>query len=286
MCNDTTIVGLGAARIGSPQSIVDFELASWREIWLRLEGQCGAPVRSSQPSPVDLPTITETDVAEAAATFKRATSVGAGDFPPRLVASLSSPLRRCIATFLNEVERIGERPAAIAAALIHLIPKPSGGRRPIGVLPSIVRLWGRVRKPIMQRWVRENARTYDWATHGRSAEGAAWHHALLDEAATSEGLQSATAFIDLTKACEMVRLQDVWQAGCRYNFALVLLRLLLEAFSFGRYLMYQGGSLEPYTHSIGDPGRGGLCAPAGLDGALGRHPREVQRSLPHLVHIR
>ena len=47
----------------------------------------------------------------------------------------------------------------------------------------------------------------------------------------------------------MVRLQDVWQAGCRYNFPLVLLRLLLEAFSFGRYLMYQGAVSSP-THTL------------------------------------
>ena len=63
------------------------------------------------------------------------------------------------------------------------------------------------------------------------------------------GLQSGTTFLDLTKAYEMMRLQDVWQAGCRYLFPPVLLRLLLEAFSFGRYLTYQGAVSNP-THTL------------------------------------
>ena len=102
---------------------------------------------------------------------------------------------------------------------------------------------------MVQRWVRENACSYGWATQGRSAKGAAWHDAILDEAATSEGLQSATAFLDLTNAFEMVRLQDVWMVGCRYHFLLALLRLMLEAFAFGRHLTYQG-AVSDATHTL------------------------------------
>ena len=104
VCNDTTTVGSGPARTASPQAIVDVELALWREIWLRLEGRCSAPWRIAEPPKVDLPAITEEDIASAAASFKQSTSIGADDFPPKLVASLSLPLRLCIAGFLNAVE--------------------------------------------------------------------------------------------------------------------------------------------------------------------------------------
>ena len=64
----------------------------------------------------------------------------------------------------------------------------------MGVLPTIVRVWERVSKPIVQQWARQHARPYDWATQGRSSEAAAWHQSLLDEAATADGMASVTTF--------------------------------------------------------------------------------------------
>ena len=80
-CNDTTTVGAGALRTASPSSILDVELATWRETWLRLEGQCSAPWRQCPPPTADFPLITEHDVAAAARTFEKSTSIGAPIFP-------------------------------------------------------------------------------------------------------------------------------------------------------------------------------------------------------------
>ena len=128
---------------------------------------------------------------------------------------------------------------------MHLIPKTDGGRRPIGVLPSIVRIWERVRIPVIQEWRRQNSRNYDWASQGRSSEGAAWHQSLIDEAATANGLASASTLMDLAKAFEMISLHHVWAAGIRHGFPLDLLVLILEAFAFARTLVYQGSVSEP-----------------------------------------
>ena len=133
----------------------------------------------------------------------------------------------------------------MATALIHLIPKNDGGRRPIGVLPSIVRIWERARKPLVQRWARGNSRPDDWATQGRSAEVAAWNQSVIDEAAAADGLDSATAFVDLAKAFERIRSEDVWRAGVRHGFPLHILRLALEAFAFARRLSFQGAVSDP-----------------------------------------
>ena len=60
------------------------------------------------------------------------------------------------------------------------------------------------------------------------------HQALLDEAAVVDSLASATIFVDLTKAFETARLQDVWAAGRYFQFPDALLRLMSEAFAFAR----------------------------------------------------
>ena len=95
-----------------------------------------------------------------------------------------------------------------------------------------------VRKPLTERWFREVRREHDWATQGRSAEAVAWHQSLIDEAATADGLSSATVFFDLAKAFETIRLDMVWHAGLSYGFPPAVLRLTLEAFAFARRLKY------------------------------------------------
>ena len=96
---------------------------------------------------LSLPPIAAEHVRRAALTFKKATSVGCDAFPPRSIAALSDRLREAIGDFLIAVERQGTWPQGVATALIHLIPKTDGGRRPIGVLPTIVLIWENVRKP-------------------------------------------------------------------------------------------------------------------------------------------
>ena len=244
-CVDTATVGQGSRRTSSPQEIVDHDLVDWKKIWLRMGEGLEAPWRQAALGPVSLPKLTGRDIGRAATSFKNATSIGCDHFPPTSLAALSDPLLQAIADFLNLTEEIGHWPAEVATALVHLIPKDDGGRRPIGVLATIVRVWERSRKLVVQKWSRQNTRPYDWATQGRSAEAAAWNQSLLDEAATAEGMVSATTFIDLAKAFERVRLQDIWEAGRRYDFPLHILRLGLEAFSFARRLSYQGALTEP-----------------------------------------
>ena len=111
--------------------------------------------------------------------------------------------------------------------LVCLIPKPDGGRRPLGILSTVVRIWERTRKLAVQERFRTRRRSFGWATQGKSAESAACQQCLLDEAATADGLSCATTFVDLTKAFEMVRLEDTWKAGVHFGFPLIPLRLIL-----------------------------------------------------------
>ena len=244
-CVDATTVGEAERRTASPQAVVNQDLEQWRNIWTRLGNTPTAPWRSYEARLESLPPLTAEDIRRAAKTFKTQTSLGCDSFSPKDLAALSVELRTCVATYLNEVEHTGRWPEKVATALIHLTPKPDGGRRPIGVLPTIVRVWERARKPIVQAWLDQNTRDYDWATRGRSAEGAAWHMSVLDEAAAANGLASGATFMDLAKAFEHVSLHHVWRAGVKHKFPLVVLRLVLEAFAFSRRLCYKGAVSEP-----------------------------------------
>ena len=244
-CVDTTTVGAPEHRTASPQAVVDHDLEEWRKVWTRLGDAPTAPWRDVEIEHGPLPPITAEQVRRAAKTFKAQTSLGCDSFSPADLASLSTELRSCVAEFLNHVESQGSWPEAVGTALIHLIPKPDGGRRPVGVLPTIVRVWERVRKPIVQTWLEDNARSYDWATRGRSSEGAVWHLSILDEAAAANGLASGSTFMDLAKAFEHVSLRHVWEAGVKHKFPLALLRLILEAFAFSRRLCYNGAISDP-----------------------------------------
>ena len=243
-CLDTATVGTGEDRTASPQKILEQDLEEWRAIWCGPNSSKGAPWRGCKVDDAGVQEITAEQVARAARTFPVETSIGCDSYPPSTFASFSLELRQCIADFLNLLEEEGEWPHEAATALIHLIPKTDGGRRPIGVLPSIVRIWERIRKPIVRDWMRRNSRSYDWTSQGRSSEGAAWHQSLLDEAAKADGLASAAALMDLSKAFERVALHHVWAAGVRHGFPLRILKLILEAFAFARRLSYQGSISE------------------------------------------
>ena len=192
-CCDTATSGSGKARTASPQAIVDKDLLVWREVWCRLGNQPSAPWRETEVL-VTMPPISAADVLRAAKTFPKGTSIGCDDIPPGALADLSEPLRDAVASLLNYLERRGSWPSELSTSLIHLIPKPSGGRRPIGVLPTLVRVWERIRKCEVQKWSNATRRHYDWATQGRSAEAAAWTQSLFDEAAAADGLQTAAVF--------------------------------------------------------------------------------------------
>ena len=140
-------------------------------------------------------------------------------------------------------------PTQVRAILVALIPKSDGGRRPIGLLPTIVRVWERVRKPIVAAWRCTVERPYNWAAKGRCPQDAVWRRALMDEANLEEGKSAGAVLLDLTKAFEMVKLEIVWRVGLRLHFHPVLLAMILESFSFARVLTIQGAVSDP-VHTL------------------------------------
>ena len=113
------------------------------------------------------------------------------------------------------------------------------------LLATIAKIWEKARQPMVRQWTEQTRHDYDWVTTGCSAEGVAWAQSLYDEAATHFGLASAAIFFYLTKAFEMLRLEDIWEAGVRCGFPFIILSVALEVLAFARRLTYRRGVAEP-----------------------------------------
>ena len=98
----------------------------------------------------------ESDIRAAAESFPPNTGLGADGFAPRAIARLSSPALQALIALLLGFEASGSWCQAVNLVLFVLLPKLDGGRRPIGLFPTIVRIWMRVRIAIARKWERSN----------------------------------------------------------------------------------------------------------------------------------
>ncbi len=243
---ETIVVEEG--RTGSPQAHVEADLAEWNKTWQKLAGVAKAPWRDEvlgTDEAAVLPTPTPKEMRISARRFKVYTGVGSDLFRPHWFSWLSDPLLGKLAALLARVEGAGRWPGQVMTVLVHLIPKEGGGRRPIGLLASLVRWWERLRAPAVQRWRLEHARPFNWAAPGRSAEKAVWDVSLRDEAAMARGMCSAATLVDLVKAFEHIPLEALWARGREHGFPLKVLRLVLELCSAVRRLVFRGAVSQP-----------------------------------------
>ena len=113
------------------------------------------------PSCDELPAITGGCIARVAKTYKERTGLGCDDFHPRWLGWLSADLLSALAILLTAIEGVGLWPAQVQGILVPLIPKADGGRTPIGLLAAIVRVWERLRKPVVAAWRKSVERPYN-----------------------------------------------------------------------------------------------------------------------------
>ena len=130
------------------QAVLEEDRRNWQTIWERFKDTASAPWRDHNldvpPFPA-LPEIVGSDLVDVALTYKRRTGLGVDSLHPRWFAWLSFPVLDGLAKLLNAAERLGVWPLQVQIILMAQLPKGDGGWRPIGLLPTLVRLWERVR---------------------------------------------------------------------------------------------------------------------------------------------
>ena len=238
-------VGAAECLDASPQAVVDQDLITWKGIWEKHRLEVAAPWRSHCVEEDALLEVIAQCIRKGARSFKETTAIGVDGIPPKIVSTLSDELLQVVAELLNRVEEVGEWPGSHSTAVLHLIPKSTGGRRPIGLLPTLVRLWERVRRGTIRSWRDRESMPFNWSCRGKGSEAAVWQQSVRAEAAVHHGHTTATIMVDLVKAFESVPLWRIWEAGLRRHLPTRLLRLALEACSFTRRLVYNSAFSAP-----------------------------------------
>ena len=106
-------------------------------------------------------------------------------------------------------------PRQIERVLVALLPKASGGFRPIGLFPSLYRLWGRVRRPMAARWEQSHSRDYFAAGQYAGATDVVWRQAVLSEAGALSGQVAFSVLWDMSNIYECFTLASITAISTR-----------------------------------------------------------------------
>ena len=107
---------------------------------------------------------------------------------------------------LESVERLYVRPTQLMQIIVAMIDKPKGGLRPVALFTSMLRVWGRARRPAADEWRRNNDRGYVIFGAGESPEQAIWRQAVVaKQAGNRVGSCAASSFYDWRRGGEFNR---------------------------------------------------------------------------------
>ncbi len=211
----------------SDQADVEQEANSWASLWDEGKKYNAVVQPGGTPPPEALVVGT---VIAAALRLPIHTGLGSDNSSPRAFTRLPRPTIEALCRLLMAVEVLGRWPQLLQLVLIALLPKPDGGRRPIGLFPTIIRLWMRSRSEIARRWEAANYRPGVFGGAGIGAQRAAWQTAFRAEKANLTNKSYAQSLLDLVKAFERIPHDKLIVAAKKHRYCLWILRLTLQAY--------------------------------------------------------
>ena len=165
---------------------------------------------------------------------------------PRQFAEMSDAALATLALLFQDWEIGGECPATTQQVCTKLIPKPSGGRRPIGFFPAALRLRGKARVRHAKEW--QNTVAADPAVNvqaGRNIGDSMWRSMLRAQCGVKEGSIALDMLWDINKCFEQVCPKLLWHLARELGYPLVLLRLSLRSYRWPRTLVMEEGLVAP-----------------------------------------
>ena len=208
------------------QQDVEREAKAWAIIW-QADARPPAPVWPAMMGET-LPALCVTAAMHACAAFPSDTGLGWDNLHPRALRRVSVAAIIALLRIFMMAEILGRWPEMIGIIIIALLPKPGGGNRPIGLCPSLIRLWMRMRLPVAQAWQSANDRPYFFAGEAKGADVAAWKQAARAELGARDGLDHALALLDIVKAFDGVPWDWLVRQAAGRGYSLWLLRLSID----------------------------------------------------------
>ncbi len=243
-----TYDGVEIGRTSNPDVLVRKERDKWAPLW-RPAGVSEQEIEWGYVPPLPRPTVAE--VRAAANRFKRKTRVGIEGISPKDMSEATDETLDCYINIMIVCEMLGHIPTRVALVIVLLLNKKLGGRRPIGIMPTMYRVWAAVRKPLLHRWERAYSRGYFAAARGKSAADAAWNRALRAEHATLVGASAGSILWDLRKCFEHGNRALLAREAEALQFPLAMARLAVAMYAAERRLCLDGAFSDPVEATRG-----------------------------------
>ncbi len=187
-----------------------------------------------------LPRISAASVADAGSSFTWDTASTYDGFHPRHFGMLSEQGCETAAALMEAMELSARLPSQLQLIVMPTLPKPQGGFRAIGMMPSLYRVWARCRKDIAQKWESENCRGYWSADAGNGAIDTVWRQEARRESRIAKGDQAAAMIVDLEAFFETIDRDLLRERARQANFPLAILDLCLATYAGPRMLSMGG----------------------------------------------
>ena len=114
-----------------------------------------------------LPRLKEGDLEKASRLYKAKIGVGCDGFHPKVPLDLTKETRGEIVEFWEKVEQSGEWLQQACTMRFFLIPKNVTSKRPIALMPTLIRWWEALGAPEVAKWHQKYRVDWD-ATDGRN----------------------------------------------------------------------------------------------------------------------
>ena len=170
----------------------------------------------------------------ALATFPNNTGLGWDNCHPKALLRLRDKMLMLVIGLLQRCERESRWPECVKLVIIVLLPKPDGGRRSIGLLPLLPRIWMRARNEVVRKWERRNEYSWMYAGEGRGADVAAWKQAARAEYARAIHTYYGQVLLDLVKAFDRIPFHVLAREARRHEYPMWLVRLAIATYKLQR----------------------------------------------------
>ena len=219
------------------QAAIEHEAGGWAALWAEGRGYHLDidTLLSPPPEPLQVAIL-----KESAMSFPIGTGLGGDNVSPRAITRLTDALIWALCLLLAAIERTGYWPTAVQLVLIVLLPKSDGGLRPIGLFPTLIRVWMKARVQINRTWEAANALPSLFGGTGMGAQRAAWQSAFRAENAARLRSHWGGSLLDLIKAFEKIPHHRIVEAATRLGYNLWVLRLSLAAYRLPRTVGVDG----------------------------------------------
>ena len=157
--------------------------------------------------------------------------------------------------------------------MIVLLPKGEGGYRPIGLFPTLIRIWFRVRLIIVNVWEKQNGMPSAYGGPGMGAQKAAFQTSFVAETAALMKEDFGAGLLDLVKAFETIPHYILFQIAIELGYPFVLLGLRLASYRLKRSIGIEG----VYSKLV--------VATRGITAGSGTAATELKLLLPPLMKL-